>query len=362
MYFFHEGRQVSLQGNPSLEVLSLPAKAFRKLLNSESSNGLYTLHYVADQEILDSHDLSPELRQVLQQFENVFREPTQLPLRRHIDHRIDLLPTVHPVNVRPYRYPHFQKTEMEKLVDEMLKSGVIRDSRSSFSSPVLLVKKKDGGWRFCVDYRALNAITVKDKFPIPTIDEILDELHGATIFSKLDLRSGYHQIRMKEEDIHKTAFRTHMGHYEFVVMPFGLTNAPATFQATMNQLFKPYLRHFVAVFFDDILIYSATLQDHLQQLAVVLRLLHEKSFFAKLSKCSFAQTSIAYLGHVVSGDGVRVDPQKIEAITKWPEPTSVKQLRGFLVDRLLPSIRSELCSGGFRTDGIIKEEQIQLVS
>ena len=181
-----------------------------------------------------------------------------------------------------------------------------------------------------MDYRKLNDLTIKNRFPLPIIEEILDELFGSQFFSKLDMTSGYHQIRMLPADEYKTAFKTHHGHFQFKVMPFGLTNAPATFQCIMNEVLQPFLRKFVLVFLDDILVYSATLEDHLAHLRAVLAQLRQHQFYLKASKCSFGQSHIEYLGHVISHKGVATDASKTTAMLHWPVPTTVTELRGFL--------------------------------
>nr|GEX74556.1 Ty3/gypsy retrotransposon protein [Tanacetum cinerariifolium] len=231
----------TLTGDASLRMKKISLHIMQALLDSEEIYDVYECHGFllqdkgavggASSSTLTVHN---EIEQLLVWYESLFQIPTCLPPSRVIDHHIHLLPSTKPINVRPYPYPHYQKGEMEKLVQEMLNLGIIRFSQIPFSSSILLVKKKDRSYRFCVDYRALNTVTIKDKFLIPTTDEIFDELGGASIFTKLDLQEGYHQIRVHERDIYKTVFRTHEGHYEFLVMPFGLTNAPSTFQATMN--------------------------------------------------------------------------------------------------------------------------------
>ncbi|GJV69602.1 retrotransposon protein, putative, ty3-gypsy subclass [Tanacetum coccineum] len=209
----------------------------------------------------------------------------------------------------------------------MLDNGFIRPSVSPWGAPVLFVKKKDGSMRLCIDYRKLNRITIRNRYPLPRIDDLFDQLQGAKYFSKIDLRSGYHQLRVREHDISKTAFRTRYGHYEFLVMPFGLTNAPAVFMDLMNRIFHEYLDKFVIVFIDDILVYSKSEQEHERHLRIVLEILRQKKLYAKFSKCEFWLQQVTFLGHIVSADGIIMDPSKVEAITKWLRPTTVTEVR-----------------------------------
>jgi hypothetical protein len=254
--FEDQGKEICLQGvlPPPLQLLELSADTLVKWCAGNDIGAFAIIEPVLDNE---QQANCPEVQQLLLEFQDVFEDPKTLPPERPWDHSIPLLPNSVPVSARPYRYSPLHKDEIERQVKALLAAGLITPSTSPFASPVLLVQKKDGSWRFCIDYRRLNDITVKNRFPMPIIDEILDELAGTRYFTKLDMRSGYHQVCMKKEDEHKTAFKTHHGHYQFKVMPFGLTNAPATFQCIMNIVLEPFLRKFVLVFLDDILIYIA---------------------------------------------------------------------------------------------------------
>jgi hypothetical protein len=268
---------------------------------------------------------------VVKDFPDVFPEELPgLPPDREVEFVIELTPGTAPISKAPYRMAPAELRELKEQLQDLLDKGFIRPSASPWGAPVLFVKKKDGSMRLCIDYRELNKVTIKNKYPLPRIDDLFDQLKGAQVFSKIDLRSGYHQLKIKAEDVAKTAFRTRYGHYEFLVMPFGLTNAPAAFMDLMNRIFQPYLDQFIVVFIDDVLVYSKDKAMHEQHLRTTLQLLREKKLYAKLSKCEFWLDQVVFLGHVISGAGIEVDPQKVQAVVNWDRPHNVSEVRSFL--------------------------------
>ncbi|GKA71443.1 putative reverse transcriptase domain-containing protein [Tanacetum coccineum] len=269
----------------------------------------------------------PIVRDFLEEFPE---DLSGLPPTRQVEFQIDLVPGVVPVARAPYRLAPSEMKELSEQLKELSDKGFIRPSSSPWGAPVLFVKKKDESFRMCIDYRELNKLTVKNRYPLPRIDDLFDQLQGSSVYSKIDLRSGYHQLRVREEDIPKTAFRTRYGHYEFQVMPFGLTNAPAVFMDLMNRVCKPYLDKFVIVFIDDILIYSKNKQEHEEHLKLILELLKKEELYAKFSKCEFWIPKVQFLGHVIDNQGIHVDPTKIESIKDWASPKSPTEIRQFL--------------------------------
>ncbi|GJQ90888.1 putative reverse transcriptase domain-containing protein [Tanacetum coccineum] len=268
---------------------------------------------------------------IVRDFPEVFPEDLPgLPPTRQVEFQIDLVPGAAPVARAPYRLAPSEMKELSEQLKELSDKGFIRPSSSPWGAPVLFVKKKDGSFRMCIDYRELNKLTVKNRYPLPRIDDLFDQLQGSSVYSKIDLRSGYHQLRVREEDILKTAFRTRYGHYEFQVMPFGLTNAPAVFMDLMNRVCKPYLDKFVIVFIDDILIYSKNKQEHKEHLKLILELLKKEELYAKFSKCEFWIPKVQFLGHVIDSEGIHVDPAKIKSIKDWTSPKSPMEICQFL--------------------------------
>ena len=267
----------------------------------------------------------------MRDYPDVFPEELPgMPPDRDIEFLIDLIPGTGPIAKRPYRIPPQELEELKKQIRELQAQGFIRPSSSPWGAPVLFVEKKDGTLRMCVDYRSLNEVTIKNKYPLPMINDLFDQLEGATVFSKIDLRSGYHQLKIREQDIPKTAFTTRYGLYEYTVMSFGLTNAPAYFMNMMNKVFMEFLDKFVVVFIDDILVFSKNKQEHEVHLRLVLEKLREHQLYAKFNKCEFWLDEVAFLGHVVSGNGVAVDPSKVAAVTEWETPMTVGEIRSFL--------------------------------
>ncbi|GJZ65605.1 putative reverse transcriptase domain-containing protein [Tanacetum coccineum] len=245
---------------------------------------------------------------VVRDFPEVFPDDLSgLPPIREIEFRIELIPGATPVAKSPYRLAPSEMEELSGQLKELQDKGFIRPSSSPWGAPVLFVKKNDGSFRMYIDYKELNKLTVKNRYPLPRIDDLFDQLQGSQFFSKIDLRSGYHHLRVHEDDIPKTAFRTRHGHFEFTIMPFGLTNAPAIFMNLMNRVCRPYL-------IDDILIYSKTQEEHVEHLRLVLELLKKDKLYAKFSKCEFWLREVQFLGHVINGNRIHVDPSKIEAV------------------------------------------------
>jgi len=273
-----------------------------------------------------------KLESVLKEYADVLKGMPAgfMPPNRFCDHSIPLPAEHSPPFSSTYRMSPAELDELKKQLTDLQERGFIQPSSSPYGSPILFVRKKDGTLRFCVDYRALNKLTVKNRYALPRIEELFDRLQGAKVFSKLDLESGYWQIRIAEPDIPKTAFRTRYGHFEFKVMPFGLTSAPATFQAAMNEIFKQNLDDFIVVFLDDLMVYSKDPTRHLDHLRLVLETLRRHQFFAKLSKCTFGQKRVEFLGHIVSDAGIEMDPKKVAAVRDWPVPVSVREVRAFL--------------------------------
>jgi hypothetical protein len=246
-----------------------------------------------------------------------------MPPDRDIEFAIELQPGTTPISKRPYRMPLAELAELKKRLQELLDKGFIRPS-TSWGCPTLFVKKNDESLRLCVDYRRLNAVTIKNKYPLPRIDVLFDQLIGANVFSKIDLCSGYHQIKIRASDISKSTFSTRCGLYEYLVMSFGLTNAPAYFMYLMNLVFVPELEKFVVVFIDDILVYSKNEDEHTMHLHIVLQRLRDHHLYAKFSKCDFWLREIKFLGHTISQDGIAVDPKKVQEVMDWKPPTTVR--------------------------------------
>nr|AAM01007.1 Putative retroelement [Oryza sativa Japonica Group] len=306
--------------------------ANRKVTLTSNDGRVVTVHALSSESLRSSlNQMTLEEIPIVREYPDVFPDDLPgMPPKRDIEFRIDLVPGTTPIHKRPYRMAANELAEVKRQVDDLLQKGYIRPSSSPWGAPVIFVEKKDHTQRMCVDYRALNNVTIKNKYLLPRIDDLFDQLKGATVFSKIDLRSGYHQLRIKEEDIPKTAFTTRYGLFKCTVMSFGLTNAPAFFMNLMNKVFTEYQDKFVVVFINDIRIYSRTKEEHEEHLRLALEKLREHQLYAKFSKCEFWLSEVKFLGHVISAGGVAVDPSNVESVTNWKQPKTVSEIRSFL--------------------------------
>ncbi|CAI5468601.1 unnamed protein product [Closterium sp. Yama58-4] len=329
---YNNGKRIALRSwTDTGDIPETTLARFEQTVN-ESNTGYLALVMAAAEEVKKGSELPAAVKEVLEQYKDIMPDdlPAGVPPARTHEHEIVEEPGAKPVSRAPYRLSPTELTDMKKQIEYLLDRQLIQPSTSNYGPPVLFTPKPDSSLLMCIDYRALNKQTVKNKYPIPRIDDLLDQLRGATVFSKLDLRSGYWQIKMADNSIHKTAFRTRYGSYEYLVMPFGLCNAPATFQAEMNHILRPLLDECVVVYLDDILIYSKNMKKHVEHLRKVFEILRKNKFYVKLSKSDFALEKVQFLGHMVSAKGVHVDPRKIEAVKKWKVPENVKELQQFL--------------------------------
>ncbi|GJV71550.1 putative reverse transcriptase domain-containing protein [Tanacetum coccineum] len=310
-----------IRGMDWLSKLRAKIVCYEKIVQIPLSNG----------DILKVNEPKLEDIPVVHEFHGVFQEDlTGLPPSREVEFYIDLIPGAMSIAKLLYRLAPTEMQELSNQLKELQEKGFIRPSSSPWGATVLFMKKKDGSFRMCIDYRELNKLTVKNRYPLPRIDDVFDQLQRSRYFSKIDLRSGYHQLRVREEDIPKTAFRTRYRHFEFTVMPFDLTNAPVVFMDLMNPVCRPYLDKFVIVFIDDILIYSKSEEEHEVHLKLILELLEREKLFGKFSKCEFWLQEVHFLGHVVNSEGIHVDPSKIKAMKNWNPSKTPTEIRSFL--------------------------------
>jgi hypothetical protein len=323
MSWLRKAKAIIACGRGTVELTSPKGERFQVQI-AVTTSSRHAMYFIVEEFVGDNI-------RVVRDFLDVFPEELPgMPPDREVEFVIDLLPGTVPISKRPYKMSIKELKELKKQLTELQEAGFIHPSSSPWGAPILFVQKKDGSQRMCVDYRSLNDVTVKNKYPLPRIEDLFDQMRGARVFLKIDLRSGYHQMRIRPSDIPKTTFLTRYGLYEFTVMSFGLTNAPAYFMNLMNKVFMEYLDKFVVVFIDDILIYSKSYSDHEEHLRLVLQKLRDNQLYAKYSKWEFWIGEVPFLGHIISNGGISVDPAKVKEIMEWSVSTTVKEIQSFL--------------------------------